>query len=62
LANLYAFTRTSVRFKNSFARGRLGKSGAPTFYFGTPYISETNRARKFKLGMLAGICRYYGYM
>jgi len=55
--------RTSARYKNLSARGRLGKSGAPTFYFGTPrHISETNRARKLKFGTLAGICRYSGYM
>jgi len=35
----YAFTRTSVRYENLSARGRLGKSGAPTFYFETPLIS-----------------------
>ena len=26
--------------KNLFARGRLGRSAAPAFYFGTPYISQ----------------------
>jgi len=50
--------------KNLSARGRLGKSGVPTFILGPPHrpISETNRARKLKFGMLIGICRYYGNM
>jgi len=35
----------------------LGGVELPLFIWGPPYISETNRARKFKFGMLAGICR-----
>jgi len=50
------YTRTSATYKNLSATGRLGKSAAPTFYFGTPlHISETNRAGKLKFGTLAVI-------
>ena len=31
-----AFMRSSALHKKLLARGRLGKSGDPTFYFGTP--------------------------
>ena len=32
----------------------FGEISSPTFYFGTPlYISETNRARKLKFGMVS---------
>ena len=31
--------RTSARYKNLSATGHVGKSGAPTFYFGTSLIS-----------------------
>jgi len=45
------------------ARGRLGKSGAPAFFIsGPPHIFKTDRARKLKFGLLAGICRYYCYI
>jgi len=37
-----------------------GKQELPLFILGTPHISETNRARKLKFGMLAGICLYCG--
>jgi len=33
------FTRTSSRYKNLSAMGRLRKSGVPAFHFGTPLIS-----------------------
>jgi len=33
---LVGITRTSVLYKKLSARGSLGKSGAPTFYSGTP--------------------------
>jgi len=29
----------SVLYKNLSARGRMGKSGAPTLYFGIPFMS-----------------------
>jgi len=54
---------TSALYKNLSARGRLEKSGAPTFFIlGPPHISQTNQSRELKFGMLVGICRYYGYM
>ena len=34
----------------------------PLFILEPPHIFETNRARKLKFGMLAGICRYCGYL
>jgi len=43
--------------------GVCGNQELPLFIFGPPsipHISETNRARKLKFGMVAGICRYYG--
>jgi len=44
------------------ARGRLGKSGAPTIILVPPHISEINPARKLKFGTLADICQVSGYM
>ena len=39
LVGIYAYYDTSAVYKNLSASGRLVKSGAPTFYFGTPLIS-----------------------
>ena len=38
LVGIYAYY-SAVYFKKMSAMGRLGKPGAPTFYFGTPLIS-----------------------
>jgi len=43
---------------NLTARGRLGRSAAPTFYLGTPSMSVINEARNLKFGTLVGIYVY----
>ena len=45
-------------YKNLAARGRLGRSAAPTFILGPLHISITNGARKLKFGTLVGIYAY----
>jgi len=42
--------------------GVCGNQELPLFILGPPHICETNRARKLKFGMLAGVCRYCGYI
>ena len=49
-----------TRDKNLSARGRLRRSAASNFYFGTPPFFETNAARKLKFGTLVVIYEYYG--
>jgi len=45
---------------NSSTRGRLGRSAAPNFYFGTPSISTKVIEPEVGIWTLVGICRYYG--
>jgi len=51
---------TSAQYKNLSTRGVWGNQELPLVILGPPHISETNRARKLKFGMLAGIWRYSG--
>jgi len=62
MAHLYAFTRTSALYKKCPLGDVWGNQELPLFILGPPHISQTNRARKLKFGMLAGICRYYVYI
>jgi len=48
------FAGTMAACKNLSARGRLRRSAAPSFYFGT-HISVTNGARKLKFGTFVDI-------
>jgi len=55
LAKYFGHTQKFQRM--GYGRG----ANSPHIKFWDPhFISETNRARKLKLGTLVGTCRYYG--